>query len=92
MVGDLDIAPLESAIDQVRPQLEKCRLSDKTEKVQVQFHIAFGDIHLAAPAADNTGPPNIANCIANRVRGAHPKWPHDQSGIFIIEVTVAARP
>jgi hypothetical protein len=92
VVGDVDVAPLDDAIEKARPQLEKCRTLARAEIVMVQLHVGFGKLGLAAPAPDNKGDRGVATCVANRIRGAHPAWPKDQSGILFVEVTVAPRP
>ncbi len=84
--------PLLDALDKIRPQLESCRpRAGKTETVKAQFHVAFGKLSLAAPAAQNNGDVNVARCIANRVHTFNPHWKDTEDGILIVEVIVPPR-
>lgn len=92
VVGDADVQPILDALNRVKPQLEGCRpRGTDVAKVKVQFHVGLGKLGLAAPAADNTGDPSVARCIANRVKSARPEWKEGESGIIIVEASLPPR-
>jgi hypothetical protein len=92
VVGEVDVQPLLDAFERARPSMESCRpRSGKTEKVRVHFFVGQTKIDMSGPAPDNAGDPNVARCVANRVKSANPKWPEQDDGIVKVDVTVPPR-
>ena len=54
------------------------------------FEVNGGHINLAAPAPENSGPRDVAQCCALALRGAQPPgWSPGGGGIVFLEITLA---
>ena len=87
IVGGLDYSAVRQAMLASEPSLVNCRRAGQHNRVRVQIHINLNQIMVAAPAATNTGPVDVARCCADQFRGSVPSgWSPGASGMFFFDV------
>jgi len=79
IVGDVPSDAVERALRASAGRIASCN-DGAAATVRVQFHYAFGHVGLAAPAPDNAGPRDVAQCVAQRIKPALPALGEDVGG------------
>ncbi|MBI2892063.1 MAG: protein kinase [Deltaproteobacteria bacterium] len=92
VVGQLDRERVQQVLSRARARLGGCSSPGRSVRVQVQIHLALGEVRLALPAPDNQGPADVARCVAARIDEAFPPaFEPEGSGIVFVDVTLPPR-
>jgi serine/threonine-protein kinase len=92
IIGELGPVELRRALLAAQRSMAECRQPGQHVRARIQVHINMNQVLLAAPAATNTAPREMATCCAERFRSSIPAdWSPGSNGMIFFDVVLRPR-